>query len=704
MNDKRRWRRAIPVILFAILQATFAVAGEPEARRADEVQAGTLLLATPFGSLAATRINTHVGIAVSGLVARTTIRQAFRNDGTERVEGIYVFPLPDDAAVDRLRMHIGERYIEGEIREKEQARKVYEEARSAGKRSGLVEQQRANLFTTSIANLPAGQTIVIEIEYLEAVRFEDGLFSLRVPLTLTPRYIPGTPLAGRSPPEGSQPDRRGSGWAADTDRVPDASLITPPVTLRSDDHRVTLRADIEAGVPLESVASRYHPVSVTELDAARGRYGVTLSSDRTPMDHDLELTWRPVPDTAPRATLFSETVDGRPHFLLMVLPPDDALSSRAGMPRDLVFVVDTSGSMHGTSLAQAKRALLLALEGLRPVDRFNVVQFNSTTSALFADSVEASAGNLASAARYVTALAANGGTEMRPALEHVLRASVTETHLRQLVFITDGSVGNEAELIQLIDTELGGARLFTVGIGSAPNGWFMRKAAEAGRGSYTYVSALHEVEERMERLVRKLERPQVTDIRVQWPAGNDVTSWPLTVPDLYAGEPVMVRARLQAAPRVADTLQVSGESSSGRWAEQIPIAGSGEHRGIAAIWARGRIEALTDRERAGGDRDAIRREIVDTALEHHLVSPYTSLVAVDRTPVADLDSPLATGRVPNLLPYGQSARAIFGLPATATPLWQHLSAGAVALLLGTLLWLFAGHTDAGRARRAPAAS
>lgn len=698
MKEQIRRSRSIPAILFAIgvvmLQVPFAAASEQETLRVDQVRAGTLLLATPFGSRAATRINTRVDIAVSGLVARTTISQKFRNDGTNRVEGIYVFPLPDDAAVDRLRMHIGERYIEGEIHEKEKARKVYEEARSTGRRSGLVEQQRANLFTTSVANLPAGETIVIEIEYLEVVRFDDGHFSIRVPLTLTPRYIPGEPLA----------DRQGSGWSADTDRVPDASLVTPPVTLRSDDHRVTLHADIEAGVPLELVASRYHPVRVTELEAARGRYRVALSSNQTPMDHDLELTWRPVPDAAPRAALFSESVDGRSHYLLMVLPPDDAAPGHVSMPRDLVFVIDTSGSMHGTSIAQARRALLLALDRLRPVDRFNVVQFNSTTSALFAGSVEASPGNLAAATRYVAALAANGGTEMRPALEHVLRAPITETHLRQIVFITDGSVGNETELIRLIDAGLGDARLFTVGIGSAPNGWFMRKAAEAGRGSYTYVSALHEVEEKMRGLVRKLERPAVTDIRVDWPAANDVASYPSTVPDLYAGEPVMVRARLQSAPRAGDELTVSGESPSGRWDVALPLAASREHRGIAAIWARGRIEALLDRERAGEDREAMRRDIVDTALEHHLVSPYTSLVAVDKTPVPEAESPLATERVPNLLPYGQSARAIFGLPATATPLWLHHAAGVIALMLGGVLWLFLRRTGAGRARHAPAAS
>ena len=695
---KHRWARALALILFAagvsMLDAPRAGASEAEAPGPGEVQTGTLLLATGGAHQAATRINTHVGLQVSGLVARTTVSQVFRNDGEDRVEAIYVFPLPDGAAVDRLRMRIGERFIEGEIREKEQAEQVYEAARAAGRRTGLVEQQRANLFTTRLANLPAGETIAIEIEYLEAVAFDDGSFNVRVPLTLTPRYIPGEPL----------PDRRGTGWSPDTDRVPDASLVTPPVTTRSGDHRVTLDADIEAGVPLSLVASRYHPIEVTELDQARGRYRVTLGSDTTPMDHDLELTWRPVPDGAPRAALFSESVDGRPHYLLMVLPPDGAVAEYVPVPRDLVFVIDTSGSMHGSSIAQAKRALLLALGGLRPVDRFNVVQFNSSTSALFAGSVEASASNVAVATRYVGALAADGGTEMRPALERVLREPLRESHLRQVVFITDGSVGNEAELIGFIEAELGTARLFTVGIGSAPNGWFMRKAAAAGRGSYTYVSALHEVEERMERLVRKLEQPRVTDIRIEWPAGNDVVAYPAAVADLYAGEPVTVRARLQASPRPGDEVTVSGDSASGRWSMALPLATSRAHRGVAALWARGRIEALADRERAGADPESIEREIVDTALAHHLVSRHTSLVAVDRTPVPDAGSPLASERVPNLLPYGQSAGAIFGFPATATPQHLHLLLGAAMLAAAFILWLLARRAAARRLRHAPAVS
>ncbi len=677
----KSWRRGGWVVLAAILLAIVGVApaaaSEEPPFRPTDAQSGTLIMATPFGNRPATRLNTDIIIQASGMIARTSVRQTFRNDGPHRVEGIYVFPLPDGAAVDRMRLHIGERVIEGEIREKEQAKREYTEARQAGKRTSLVEQQRANLFTTSIANLEPGATVVVEIGYLETIAFVDGLFSLRTPLTLTPRYIPGEPLEGR----------RGSGWSADTDRVPDASLVTPPVTAQSNDHRVTLHADIEAGVPLQLIASRYHPVTVTEIDAARGHHRVVLANSSAPMDHDIELTWRAKPEVTAQAALFSETRDGMAHYLLMMLPPgnesNDLLQEREKIRRDLVFVIDTSGSMHGTSIEQAKKALLLGLDGLQQGDRFNVVQFNSVTSALFAGSVDASHGNVDRARDYVRRLVANGGTEMRPALQKVLQSAGSETHLRQIVFITDGSVGNEVELVELIEAQLGPARLFTVGIGSAPNGLFMRKAAEAGRGRFTFISALHEVEERMQRLVRMLERPQVTGIQVEWSGGADVIAIPGVVPDLYAGEPVLLRARLPNTPRASDQLKVSGDSPTGRWQVTLPLAMQREHAGVASVWARGRIEQLLDEARSGANEAEIRAAVVDTALAHHLVSPHTSLVAVDRTPLPPANE--VREQVPNLLPYGQSMQAIFGLPATATAQQLHYTVAVAALIVALLL-------------------
>ncbi|MDH3362673.1 MAG: marine proteobacterial sortase target protein [Gammaproteobacteria bacterium] len=635
-------------------------------------QSGSLLWRMEQGYTTATLMDTVVDMKISGLVGRVSVRQEFRNEGSDWVEGIYVFPLPENAAVDRMRLHIGERYIESEIQEKEHANKTYEEAMQSGKKASLVQQQRPNLFTTSVANVAPGEKVVVEIEYLEDIRYENGRFSIRFPMTLTPRYISGQPLT----------DKVGSGWSRDTDRVPDASLVTPPMVSASRGHKLTLTANINAGVPLATVASRYHPVGVAEDN---GRYRVTLSAGQVPMDHDFELDWRPVPSAAPRAMLFRETIDGRPHHLLMVMPPDEDEALPVRMPREMILIIDTSGSMHGVSIAEAKRAVQLALKSLQASDRFNVIEFNSSTSALHAASVAASPSNVADALDFVQRLRANGGTEMRPALDMALSSRPAKTHLRQIVFVTDGSVGYEDEMFSMIEEKLGNARLFTVGIGSAPNSWFMRRAAEAGRGSYTFISALHEVREKMEGLFRKLENPQVTNIVVDWPGSAAIDSYPYVIPDLYLGEPVTVKTRASGDFLAGDTVRIGGDFVTGGWSETLALQSAEQNEGIGALWARARIAELMEKERRSEDAAGLRAAILETALAHHLVSKYTSLVAVDKTPVRPAGDPLSSEQVPNLVAHGQSMNAIFGFPATATNAPMLRMTGVAFLLAAVLL-------------------
>ncbi len=672
----RMWKALYSILIMAIVWAQPGIASA-EGPTPNNMQTGSLLMRMSEGYVTATLLNTDVNIDVNGLVARISVMQEFENDGQEWVEGVYVFPLPDEAAVDHMRMYIGDRFIEGEIREKEQARKEYEAAKTAGKKTSLVEQQRANLFTTSVANIGPGEKVIIEIEYLEELRFDGGTFSLRYPMTLTPRYIPGQPEA----------DRQGSGWSADTTQVDDASLITPPMVSASKGHRISLQATVNAGMPLEIIASRYHPVSVSE---ANGEYMVSLAAGRAAMEHDFELLWRPVPSALPRAMAFTETINGEPHYLLMVMPPESELVSGAMMPREMIFVVDTSGSMHGVSIAQAKKALLRAVDGLQPGDKFNVVEFNSNTNPLFPTSVSASSSNVNAATSYVRGLQANGGTEMYSALDFALSTTPSEAYLRQIIFITDGAVGNEEGLFKLIDTKLNNARLFMVGIGSAPNSWLMRKAAEFGRGTFTMISALHEVGEKMDRLFRKLENPQVTDIDVQWPSGVVVDSYPSVVPDLYLGEPITIKARASGAVRSGDVVRIVGNSVGGAWSSELALAGNTQNSGIGALWARARIAELLDQARRGADEDETRSAVIEAALAHHLVSKYTSLIAVDKTPVRPAGEPLSSEQVANLMPHGQSSSAIFGFPATATNAEVLRLTGVALLLLALALMLGPG--------------
>lgn len=671
---QRKNRTSLPVRAMLLLLAIFPALGAASAPTTGEIHTGSLLMRMSEGYVTAALLNTDVSIDVNGLVARVSVMQEFRNDGSDWVEGVYVFPLPDEAAVDHMRLYIGDRFIEGEIREKEQARKEYEQAKQAGKKTSLVEQQRANLFTTSVANIGPGETVIVEIEYLEDIRYDDGTFSLRFPMTLTPRYIPG----------GASQDRQGSGWSPDTTLVDDASLITPPMVAASRSHKVSLQASVNAGMPLEIIASRYHPVNVAD---AGGKYMVTLAAGQVAMDHDFELLWRPVPSAAPRAMVFTETIDDEPHYLLMVMPPDASESSLARLPREMTFIIDTSGSMHGVSIEQAKQALRRALEGLQAGDQFNVVEFNSYPNALFAQSMPADAGNISRARSFVRMLQANGGTEMRSALRFALRTPPSESYLRQVIFITDGAVGNEEGLFELIEASLGNARLFTVGIGSAPNSWFMRKAAETGRGTFTTISALHEVGEKMDRLFRKLEHPQITNIDLQWPSGTIVDSYPAIVPDLYLGEPVSVRVKASGPLRPGDSLRIAGDSMAGAWTRDVALSINSQSPGVGALWARARIADLLDKQRRGAGADETRAAIIDTALAHHLVSKYTSLVAIDKTPVRPTGDPLLKKQVPNLMPHGQSGSAIFGFPATATNAPGLRRMGVITLLAALLLLL-----------------
>jgi Ca-activated chloride channel family protein len=644
--------------------------------RVQDVQSGSLLLSTGQAGLYRTApvLETAVHMRVSGLVVRAKVVQRFRNPGNEWLEGVYVFPLPANAAVDHLRMRIGHRLIQGQIKERAEARRTYEQAKRSGKKASLLEQERPNMFTSSVANIGPGEEIAVEIEYQETLRYDHGNFRLRFPMVVAPRYIPGTPVQRNE----TISSYAGTGWAVDTDQVPDASRITPPVLHPSQGkiNPVSLRIDLDAGFPLARLDSTYHRVHTTPR--GEGKVTVTLAETDVPADRDFELVWAPDSGHVPSAALFTEPVDGEVYSLLMVLPPTAGVDRTRTLPREVIYVIDTSGSMGGASIRQARQALKLALDRLRPSDRFNVIQFNSVTTKLFQTARVADSINLGHAHRYVDSLRANGGTEMAAALMEALDGSQEAGRVRQVIFLTDGSVGNESGLFDLIKQRLGDSRLFTVGIGSAPNSHFMNKAAQYGRGTFTYIGDVREVQEKMSELFAKLESPVVTGLQVTWPAGQTIESWPRRLPDLYLGEPVVLTARL---PRQEGVVAITGTRGSEQWRVKLPLAGGRIGAGIGALWARSKIAALMDSLHAGGDPQSVRTSVIDVALRHHLVSKYTSLVAVDVTPTRPDSAEVKKSLVPVNLPKGWVYKKVFGLPQTATPAELYMALGITLLLL-----------------------
>ncbi len=680
---------AVAVALVAVLLLGYgfaAAAAELERipTRPAEAQQGSLLFKSSGSSFAVPVLDTDVDIHVAGIVGRARVRQTFRNPSDDWQEGVYVFPLPENAAVDHMKMKIGERIVEADVKEKAAAKATYEQAKSNGQRAALVEQERPNIFTTSVANIPPRGEIVVEIEYQQTLRYDAGSFSLRFPMVVGPRYIPGTPTEGqvRTP---------ASGWARNTDQVPDATRITPPVVKPQEGkapiNPVRLKVTLDAGVPLSNIASPYHAVKVTRPDDHSAQ--VELADGAVPANKDFELVWTPTPTRAPQAALFTEAGKGRTYGLLMLLPPAAGAES-VRLPREVIYIIDTSGSMQGPSLQQAKEALEMAVSRLSPADRYNVIEFNSAATPLFADAQPASADNLKKAKSFVHGLRAQGGTEMASALNLALNGSEDTQRVRQVIFLTDGSVGNEDALFKMIQEKLGDTRLFTVGIGSAPNSWFMSKAAQTGRGTFTYIGRIEEVKEKMGALFAKLESPVVKGVRIDWPGKAE--SWLARVPDLYLGEPVQVSVALDKA--VQGDVRISGLRGDAPWAATLALDKAERGSGLGVLWAREKIQSLVDSLREGATEDDVKPKVVEIAIEHHLASKYTSLVAVDKTPVRPADADLKGGAMPTNLPQGWNYAAVFGeLPKGATDSTWHLLLGAIAMLLAAGL-MFASRRPA----------
>ena len=629
-----------------------------------EVGRGSLLLrpdagdGPPRGFRLAPLVATEVEITVGGMVARAVVRQHFSNPSAEWVEGMYVFPLPENAAVDHLRLIVGDRLIDGLIKERAEARRIYEVARQQGKKAGLLESERPNIFTTSIANIGPGEHVAIEIEYQQSLAYDQGGFSLSFPMVVGPRYNPGAIQSV---------SLTRAGWAVQaTDQVPDAGRISAPV-LRPEQRKinpVTLSIDLAPGFPITDIDSPYHAITLSE--AENGSHHIELGEGAVPADRDFQLSWRPAAGSAPIAGLFTEAFHGEYYLLAIVLPPDPSADAAATVvpPREVIFVLDISGSMGGQSIRQAKAALALAIDRLDDQDRFNLVIFNHTASALFALPRAADPAQRAMAVRFVNGLEADGGTEMASALRLALAGAPPAGFLRQIIFLTDGAVGNEAELFDLVENSLGDGRLFTIGIGAAPNSYFMTKAAESGRGTFTHIGKLAEVSDRMEALFAKLESPVMTDLAMTWAVGATPDMSRDTLPDLYAGEPVVVTARI---PALEGTLTVSGERNGAPWQAVLRVADAAPAEGVSVLWARDRIDDLIHSGHRRENPDVIRQALVDIALEHHLVSKYTSLVAVDITPSRPDGTPLASGNLPLNLPHGWDFDKVFGEAHRALP-------------------------------------
>jgi Ca-activated chloride channel family protein len=639
------------VMLLCLLFALPFVAQAQELTTLDQNDRAGLLIKTSKPGVYAltTAVKSEVNISVAGPIVRTTVKQTFHNVTGQCVEGLYVYPLPEMSAVDTLKMTIGSRVIVGEIREREQARKEYEQAKSEGRKAALVEQQRPNVFTTSVSGVMPGEDVTIEIAYQETARFENGELRLRFPMVVAPRYTPAKAFA----------------------TAVMAKLPATPSSITGSS--VTLSVDLQPGYSVRNIHSAQQVKSET---LGNRHYRVLADSATLNAGHDFELAWQPDLGANPDASVLTEKLGEETYALVMVTPP---ASSTVRLPRETIFIIDSSGSMEGASMEQAKAALLLALDDLQPSDKFNIIDFDSAARPLFNESSAADGPSIAAAKQFVGKITADGGTEMMSALRIALpeRANTPSGTVRQVIFMTDGQVSNEQELFSFIHARLGESRLFTVGIGAAPNSHFMRNAARFGRGTFTYIGDVQQVQERMSELFAKLDAPVMTSIEIH---SNDATTeaWPERVPDLYRGEPLVVALRVHDA---GAKVTLRGRIGSEPWTKELTLPAPGESAGIAKLWGREKIESLMDHLTDGSDPKGIEAAVIAVALQNHLVSQYTSLVAIDQTPQG-----LNPSCKPELLPVDNTVTdpQQGTLPQTATPAALMLMIGmslmAVALI------------------------
>jgi len=605
-------------------------------------------------------LKSDANMTLTGLINHVVVKQTYQNQNPFAVNARYVFPLPDESAVHAMTMRIGERVIKGQIDKKVAAEKKYAEAKQAGKQAALVRQQRANMFITNVANIAPGEQVIIELEYQEIIDYSSGTFTVRFPGTITPRYhvTQGEIDINK---ESQKP----------TNSLPHGWLSPVYSTQKNDDKpssQFNLNLDIDVGLELVDINSKFHNVNIQ--NTAFGQYSIELN-EQNALNRDFVLEFKPLQKEQAQAAFFTEQFEnGERYGLAMLMPPADNFIATQRLARETVFVVDTSGSMHGQSMEQAKNALFYALSLLDSNDSFNIIGFDNVVTLMSDKPLVASGFNLRRAERFIYGLQADGGTEIQGALDAVLDGSQFDGFVRQVIFLTDGSVSNEDALFKSIQAKLGDSRLFTVGIGSAPNSFFMRRAADVGKGSFTFIGSTSEVQPKMQQLFDKLAHPAITNLALSDENGNSLDFWPSPLPDLYFNEPIMVAIKLNNASNVI----LNGQTAQGPISINLNTQAGSNAKGIAKLWARQKIKSLL----LYNSQNAVKDEVQQLALTHQLLSPFTAFIAIEKTQI----NPIAeqTANATNAVPQGMAMR----LPQTDGQSKVHIILG-ILLLSGFVL-------------------
>lgn len=599
---------------------------------------------------------TDVKVNVSGVIADVVVTQHYKNEGTMPIEAKYIFPGSNRAAVNGLNVRVGDRLVVAQIREKQQARVEYDDAKREGKTAALLEQHRPNVFQMNVANILPGDDVQVELRYNELLVPEEGQYQFVFPTVVGPRYA-GSGVAAQSFP--AQP-------------VLHANEPSPSA--------FNLKVELASPIGIQEIRSPSHAID-TEMNGQRASVQLAASASRGASqsnNRDFILDYR-LAGTQIQSGVLLQRGEKENFFLAMVQPPK-AVPQASITPREYVFVVDISGSMHGFPLDTAKALMRQLLGDLKAGDTFNVLLFSGSNRFLSPHSVPATPANINAAIRTIEQMGGSGSTELLPALRRVYAEPKPADLSRTVVVVTDGYVTVESEAFALVRKHLGQANVFAFGIGAAVNRHLMEGLARAGMGEPFIITQPGEAKAQAERFRRMIDSPVLTSVKARFEGLDVYDVEPPVLPDVLAERPVIVFGKWREPRQGGNTpgsaqpqMLIEGRAASGEYRQELPVdlrSVDGASTALRYLWARHRIAALSDEEALTGG-DAQKAAITRLGLDYNLLTQYTSFIAVDKV-VRNPGGQGATANQPSPLPEGVSDRAVgeasaLGAAVSSTP-------------------------------------
>ena len=679
---QRNWITTLlsALIMLGISNGTaFTETAQPIIPMEQEITQGALRVEVDEQIVECPLKHTDVKANIAGFIARVTVTQTFHNPYDEKIEAVYVFPLPHTAAIDDMTMTVGDRRIVGLIKRRAEAEALYQEAIQQGKTASLLEQERPNIFTQSVGNIEPNDEVRIEISYVDVLDYDMGTYEFHFPMVVGPRYIPGAPttkvpelpdeLEGKvgeleAPLDGVRDgaDPSGTGVAPDTDRVPDASRITPPVLKPGyrTAHDISLAVSLDAGVPIQDIQIVNHKAEMNRVDAS-GATAVLSPADSIP-NKDFVMKYAVVGKKPEMAVLTHSKEAKQGYFMLMIQPKLDAELTKAP-PREIVFLVDVSGSMRGEPTQKVKETMHHFLRRTKPNDTVQVITFAGFASKLFEKPVPATQENIEHALNLTQQIRGGGGTEMLKAIKLVLNEPVDPERVRIVVMLSDGYIGNEAEIIAEVDKRAGDQiRFWAIGIGTSPNRYLIDGVAKHGGGMAKVLELNTDPGPLVEQIAERIHRAQLAKIQIDWNGLSVYETYPRRIPELWAGRPIVMFGRYAAGGSKKIELSGNAEGKPLKYKLHVTLPDAQPaHDVLSKVWARKKIEDISAQLYAA-DAPEIIEEITTVALNYRLMTQYTSFVAVDENDMQPINQEAKAPRqvvVPVPLPEGTDYRGFY---------------------------------------------